>query len=250
MEIDRRLAVVLISVMKRILLTALLLALAGCASIPKQTVDLSKAIGEDLQILQKTHTRIIELHFDKIINDINSLVDEVYKPFVISSVLNEDLEKFKAGGKSDNLFGALETSTKVSDAKQADALLEKMSFFIEAIHDDVEDYRDSLLSPIRKQKEDLLAAVNQSYDNAKYANATITAHLESIQKLKTTQQEALARVGLSKADSIITNSLVKLSDQVEKAVQQGRDINLKSDQAKTQLDEVSKKIKELTLKKK
>lgn len=40
------------------------LLLVSCASIPKETVTLSKTIGSDLQILHDSHRNMVQLYYN------------------------------------------------------------------------------------------------------------------------------------------------------------------------------------------
>jgi len=120
--------------------------------------------------------------------------------------------------------------------------------FQEAAREQIESKRDELLQPIRNQHLDISREINQSYANASYANASITAYLQSLQKLKSAQQEGLSMIGLAGADTTFTNSLVRLSQQVEMTVKAGKKIDIRSDEALIKLETISDKIKTLTTK--
>ena len=106
-----------------------------------------------------------------------------------------------------------------------------------------------MLTPINKQRDEIIRKVNTSYENAIYANSTITGYLKSIRKVKETQQEALSMIGLQGADNLVTNTLVNISDKIEAAVIKGKEIDIKSDQAMQQLEEITNQIKKITNKK-
>lgn len=218
--------------------------LTACASIPKETVTLSQTLGNDLVILHHAHRNIITIHFDQIKDDVNSFVDEVYTPFIIHYVLKSEFQKFKAGNPS--LYGAIEDAGNSEDLKVTKNAISVMQEFQEAARFQIEKRRNELMTQILKQESDITAAIDQSYEDAIYANSTITGYLQSIRKVKAAQQEALSMIGLSGADTLITNSLVQISDRVSKAVQLGKKIDVMSDDAKTQLDEISNQIKEIT----
>lgn len=42
------------------------LLLVSCASIPKETIILSKTIGSDLQILHDSHRNMVQLYYNRI----------------------------------------------------------------------------------------------------------------------------------------------------------------------------------------
>jgi hypothetical protein len=45
--------------------------LSSCSSIPKETVELSKVLGNDIKILQNSHKTTVKLFYDKIIENKN-----------------------------------------------------------------------------------------------------------------------------------------------------------------------------------
>lgn len=215
----------------------------SCVSIPKETITLSQTLGSDLKVLHNAHRNIIEIHFNKIEEDINSFVNDVYAPFIIHHVLKSELTNYKAGKPS--LYGTIELAGKQEGKAESENALNEMTDFQDAARKQIESKRNELLSPILKQKAEIVSAVNGSYEHAIYANSTITAYLQSLQKVKATQQEALSLIGIEGADALITNSLVKVSEQVNDAIVQGKKIDPLSDDAYNQLEKVSKQIKEI-----
>jgi len=225
----------------------LIFLLSACTSIPKETVLLSQTLGNDLKILHKSHCDIIDIHFINIESDINSFVDEVYAPFVIHYALKSQFQDYKEG--KSGLYSIIEIAGKHEGKKEAKDAIDVMQEFQEAARKDIERQRDELLLPIKMQHSEIIKSINQSYENISYANTTITTYLQSLRKLKGTQQEVLAKIGLDGADTLITNSLLKLSEQVEKVVKAGRKIDIQSDDAYKELEKISNQIKEITNKK-
>ena len=219
----------------------------ACVTIPKETVTLSQTLGNDLVILHKANRNIIDIHFKKINNDINSFINDVYAPFVIHYALESELKNFKAGNPS--LYLTIEIAGQKEGKIESENALKEMTDFQDAARRKIESKRNELLTPILKQQEEIVLAVNQSYEHAIYANSTVTAYLQSIRKVKGAQQEALSMLGLEGADTLITNSLVKVSEQVENAVNAGKKIDVQSDDAYNQLEKISNQIKAITNKK-
>lgn len=219
----------------------------SCVTIPKETATLSQTLGSDLQILHNAHRNIVDIHYKKIINDINSFVDDVYSPFIINYVLKSELKKYKEGNPS--LYGTIEIAGQKEGKMESDNALKEMSDFLDAARKQIESKRNELISPIIEQESQVLSAVDQSYEHVIYANSSITLYLQSIRKVRSEQQQALSMMGLNGADTLITNSLVKLSDKVDMALRKGKEIDIKSDDAYNQLDGIIKRIKELTNKK-
>lgn len=229
---------------KNVCILAIALSLTACVSIPKETVTISQMLGSDLQQLHKAHRNIIDVHFNKIKSDVNTFVDDVYAPYIIHYVLKNELNEYKEGRPS--IYGTIETAGKQEGKQESNAAINEMSDFLTAAREQIESKRSELLTPIIQQETEIIMAVNQSYENAQYANSTITAYLQSIRKVKDAQQEALSMLGLQGVDSLITNSLVRTSEQVDLAVKQGKKIDIQSDEAAKQLEEIFSKIKKLT----
>lgn len=232
---------------KSVLLVAAISFITSCASIPKETVTLSQALGNDLVVLHQAHRNIAELHFRKIKDNINSFVDDTYAPFIIQFVLNKELEAYQAGQPS--IYTILEVMEKNGGKQEIDAAVKEMADFQEAARKQIERKRNELLMPIASQEIEIMGAINQSYENAIYANSTITGYLQSVRKVKEAQQEALSVIGLKGADTLITNGLVQVSEQVNEAVRKGKEIDLKDKNAFQQLEEISTLIKEIIIKK-
>jgi hypothetical protein len=218
--------------------------LSACVTIPQETVILSETIGNDLKVLHNSHRNLIEMYYGKIKDDVNLLVDEVYAPFVIHYVLKTEFENYKKGDSS--LFRTIETAAKVQGKIESENVLTEMVDFQTAAHWQISNKRDELMSPIISQESYILAKIDQSYENANFANSTITGYLKSIRKVKETQQEALSLIGFGGADTVITNSLLKLSELVNEVTEEAKNIDVKSDEAFKQFESISSKIKQLT----
>lgn len=232
---------------RNLIIVLTLVIFSACASIPKEVVTLSQKLGKDIKVLHNSHINTVQVYFGKIKYDINSFIDEKYAPFIIHYVLKSELANYKQGKTS--LYGTIEIAGQKEGQKEANDAIAVMMDFQEAARKQIESKREELLSPIRKQELEIINAVNQSYENVQYANSSVTAYLQSIRKLKETQQQALSMIGLEGSDSLVTNSLVKLSEQVEKAVKTGKEIDIKSDDAYKQLEKLANQIKEITTKK-
>lgn len=89
-------------------------------------------------------------------------------------------------------------------------------------------------------------SVDSSFRNVIYANATLTAHLESVHKVKEKQNKLLTNIGLGGLDDKVTSRLVELSEAVDKIVREGNTINTKSSEAKQNVENILNDIKELT----
>ena len=218
--------------------------MTSCAAIPKATVTLSQTMGSDIVALQKSHRATVDLLFERIEGDINRFVDEVYAPYVINFVLKEELNAYENGDASLylTLIDAGKNATKEATSEAVQVMLE----FTEAANAEVNGKREELLAPVLEQKHALLRSIDESYTNVLAANATLTAYLASARKLKETRTGIFDQVGLGGVEDWATNQLVGLSDTLDKLIAAGNRIDVKSDEAKVQIDNVITNIKSLT----
>ena len=222
------------------------LLLVSCASIPKETIILSKTIGSDLQILHDSHRNMVQLYYNRIKLNVNTFIDDVYATFVIHHVLEAELNQHIRGESS--IYGIIENAGKTGGKAETKEALNVMLEFQEAANQQINAKRNELLFPILEQEREILNAIDQSYQNTIYANTTLTAYLVSVQKIKESQNEALSIVGLNGLDTTFTNRLVELSGFVDMALEKGEQIDIKSNEAQQQIEDIVNKIKELTKK--
>ncbi|WP_439182628.1 hypothetical protein [Carboxylicivirga taeanensis] len=218
--------------------------LSSCASIPKETVELSKVLGSDIQTLQRSHESMIDLYYNKIITDVNRFIDDVYAPFIIHYVLKKEMENYS--NQQASIYGTIEAAGKTGGKTETDEALNVMTEFLEDANYQIEKKRTELLTPITQQKKELIARIKASYANAIYANLTITSYLESIRKVKEAQQEALSLAGLDGAEAELNSILLQTSDIVETAINKGKEIDIKSKEALQKIEEITKQIKTIT----
>jgi hypothetical protein len=223
---------------------AVILLFTGCATVPKETVILSQSLGNDLQALHESHRNCMEVYYRNIKGSINSFIDDVYAPFIIHNTLNKELENYRKGGTS--FYKAIESATQKGAKKDSDDVLNSMYDFLAGARDQIEKKRNEYLFPIIKQENGLIQSVDQAYEKAIQTNSTITGFLQSAGKTKGNQQAALTGVGISGADTLTTNNLVRLSEWLDVAVEEGKRIDIKSDDAYKQVESISKRIKQLT----
>jgi hypothetical protein len=218
-----------------------LLSLAGCASVPEESVTLSETLGRDLLELEQSHLQLVSLHYQGLEDKVNTFVDDTYAPFVINFVLKDELELFHSGEPS--LYATLTAAAESAAKEPTSEALSEMADFVEAAREQIESKRAELLLPILQQEQEVTAAIRRAYANTLYANTALTAHLRSIRKVKEAQGQALSVIGLEGADVKITEHLVRASDEISTLLRKAKEIDAKSDDAYKKLEEISDKIK-------
>jgi hypothetical protein len=137
--------------------------LAGCASVPVESVQLSEAVGRDLESLHVAHKELAVRYFQRMHRDVDEFVDEVYRPYVIRSTM-EDL----------GLIAKLQASLQPGSALDP---LDVMEIYVEEAMKQIEVYRAELQAPVTEQEVQVLGAIDASHLRVQNANSIVTGHL-------------------------------------------------------------------------
>lgn len=175
--------------------------------------------------MSQAHIDFVNGYFDELEENVNRLIDDQYRPFIISRVLEQDVDAFKSDDpqtKEQSIFNAIqiafvdnqELSHSQKAKAQSDALL-GMKFLYSGIDEQVEKKRNSLLSPLKKQRHTFLTAIRANYDVIIRKNAVLTGLLASIVDVHEAQANILEEAGLDRdLRSKVGLGLEKLSKTV------------------------------------
>ncbi len=195
---------------------AICLSLFGCAQVPPQSVELSATLGRDLQELQRSHRKAIDLLHDQEIERINRYIEQVVIPTYAKAVtdsvglrLSQDLSK------------AIGTNATQADK---DRIYEEMRKTVLGISSRVEKQRQELSAPIEVARKARLQELDMAYAQMQQANSVLTAHLASVVKVNTVQDELLAKAGLTDFRRKVGDSALELDKQVEEALSTAKDV--------------------------
>ena len=217
----------------------------SCISVPKQTVQLSSVIGTDLKVLENSHTTMVGLFYNEIMNNMNGFIEDVYAPFIINYVLKKELDSYHNSQPS--IFEAIEDAATKGGKANTEKAYNDMSDFLKAARTQIEKKRNELLVPIQKQWDSIILNIKISYGNTILASSSVTSYLQSISSLKESQNEVLSVIGLKGKTEELTNTLLKMSDVTKSLLTKGKEIDIKSDDAynkmKTLTDEIKSIIK-------
>ena len=215
----------------------------SCISVPKQTVKLSSVIGTDLKVLENSHTTMVGLFYNEIINNINGFIEDVYAPFIINYVLKKELDSYHNSQPS--IFEAIEDAATKGGKANTEKAYNDMSDFLKAARTQIEKKRNELLVPIQKQRDSIILNIKISYGNTILASSSVTSYLQSISSLKESQNEVLSVIGLKGKTEELTNTLLKMSDVTKSLLTKGKEIDIKSDDAYNKMKTLTDEIKSI-----
>lgn len=216
-----------------------LLLYAGCAQVPKQSVDLSATVGRDIAQVYQAHRDLAVILYGRIKNDVNKFIDEVYAPYQIEKLLQADHEDFEKGDPN-SLFSALDAAIKSpNDPDVQKKALDAMDVFVQVVRAEVESYRKERLALVLAQERKVLSAIDRSYNQIHYANSIVTGHLASVVKVHDAQEELLNEFGIEGLRKEIGQKLANTSNKVAEFVETARKME-------HTIAEMEEKMKELT----
>ena len=232
------------NIKKIIAFVAIALICSSCVSVPKEVVDLSKIIGKEIGSLHKTHRNFVELYYKKIEDNVSDFIEDIYTPYIINFVLKGELDSHKKGEES--LYGDILKAGQSDKKEYAEKALKTMQEFQEAAYRRIEYKREELLSPIIKQKEKIVNNIDESYEALLHMNTDVTLYLKSIEEVKKSQEKVMSILGIDKQKrEEVMDNLVKASKITDDALKKLKEVDIKSSDAKEQIEQFSKQIEDI-----
>lgn len=218
--------------MKLVWIVVLLLSfLSGCAQVPKESVELSTTLGRDLQEVQRSHRRAIDLLYDRDVERINRYLDDVAMPTYV---------RFAIAGVGERLSEDLKVALAPNAPQSAkDKVLDEMRKVVQGVADRVARQRTELLAPVEDSRKSSLHELDLAYAEMQRANAVLTAYLSSLTKVHSLQDELLAKAGLKSFREKVGDEALAANAKVTQALEGAQD----TEKALAQLKEALAKVK-------
>jgi hypothetical protein len=186
--------------LKMLLVSLMLAGAAGCATVPPQAILLSRGMGSDLASVQASYRQLIRTHFQDQRDRVNAFIDTRWEPTYLRGFIQS---------------GELVQTATGSDPAEVLAGVED---WVTVALDEIAARRGSLLRPINQQEDSLLTATDVAFAQLLRANATVTAHLESLRHVQTEQDQVLDQAGLKSLRDRIDSGLTRVSEGTQSAI--------------------------------
>lgn len=203
--------------------------LAGCASVPPQSVELSAHVGQDLLAIKQGHVFYVNSFYDRLVFEANRAIDNEYTPALIAAELN--------GAAGSSLMKSLEEGK--AGGLPARKAVDFMQIFLVGIHDRAENQRRIVLGHIEAARASAISQAESAYGNIFRANSTITAYLTSLRKLREAQDAILAKAGVPNLQDEIAQETATASDQIDSLLTRARRGEVTVDQVTQTLEKLS-----------
>ena len=187
--------------------------------MPKEVVELSYTTGQDIASLQTSYDNLIHEFYDQLRDRRLEYLNDTWTPHFI--------EKWIADGKLVEVAkGELvwseedeEFRAPTSGNAEQELLATVLTWADEAMFD-IQQKRDSLLFPLDREESKLRREVREAFARIVQANATITAHLNSLRKVQEVQDDVLSALNVKELRDKIDDALVSASERANKALRQ------------------------------
>lgn len=221
---------------------ALAFVTSGCSTVPKEVVELSYTLGQDIGAVRQIHIALIHDRFDRLRAQRLQYFDDVFKPkFIEGWIQSEHLVEIANGQL---VWSKTEKKYVAPTAGQEKAqLLYTIQLWAKVALVKLDAKKKSLLDPIDSDEKAMIAQADEAFSRLERANATITAHLNSLRKVQEVQDEALKDLKVKDLRDKLDQMLIKTSE----SAQQGLDDIKKADgiinEAQDSADKLIKEIK-------
>ena len=219
----------------RLIIVSIIIAVFsfGCQTVPKEVVELSYVMGEDLEALNTSYANLIHQYYENLRDQRRAYLDDVWYPRFIANWREKG--ELVAIVKEKRIWSEEKKSLITIPVGSApDESVKTLEDWLISALDEYERKESELLDPLNKDEERLIELVKQAFINVTRANATITAHLNSLRKVQDVQDETLKALNLKELRDEINKQLINASkkaknglEQVEKADEKAEKVTLK-----------------------
>lgn len=124
-------------------------SVGGCATVPKEIVELSYTIGQDMNSLHSSYLTLVQDHFQNLRTQTMTYLNNRWIP----NYLNDFI-------KSGELIHLAQDTNPVN-------VFEGVSTWVEVAIEEIENKKVQLLSPIDKDEKELLVSVDDAFSRSK-----------------------------------------------------------------------------------
>lgn len=220
--------------------------ICSCTTAPRETVELSEIVGEQIVELQRSHEQFVSLYFDSLREDVDEFIRDRWIPTFYRNIVSGE----GAGGAEFReqldiayILATLDWPATISvseiddpDVRRAvraaiDGIVEEQSAslggvlvdFAKAAQIEINKRRASLMEPIDKQEALILAELRATYADVQRGHATIEAYLGSVVDVVEQQDQIASKLAGEGARQRLLEHAAELSEQAASALEREED---------------------------
>lgn len=209
----------------RVLLLTMTFLAAACSSVPRETVELSYVMGQDIRELQRSYDRMIVDRFDTYRTQREAYLEEEWIPMFLDDWVEQG--RLIDTARGDVVWDAerrmfVEPDRGEDQQQRLDTVLIWSREAVSAI----ERKRRELLDPLDEREAEIRTDVREAFDQILAANAHITAQLNSLREVEEVQQDITRRLQVDDELQRINEALSDTSSWAESQLEELRDAGL------------------------
>jgi hypothetical protein len=209
--------------------------LAACATAPRQTVELSEIVDQQIAQMQASHEKFVRLYYDGLRHDVDEFMTQRWTPQFLSNVIEakgKGGKEFRAAldrgyalanvdwSKAVRIEGIDDPKTReaIQQAIDAVAVRERGELgqvlidFSNEAQKQIGIQRRKLLDPIDAQEAFVLDELRQGYAQLLAGSASIKAYLASVVSVKESSDAVLKQVGLLDEQRRLIDTAIQVNE--------------------------------------
>lgn len=211
---------------QRSIAAGLALLLGACSTtVPKEVVELSYKMEQDMVHVEQAYIELVHQHVAVLKKQREDYLYNEWAPVLLEDwIKNGQLIQMAQGqvvydNEVDD-FVAVSTPDRLSQLKS-------ITEWALVASEEIEAKRRELITPLEEAEEQLISDIRQSFTRLVYSNQTITAHLNSLREVQSVQNELLASAGFEDLRDQINQKLSDLSVQANTGLETVRELDEK-----------------------
>ncbi|MBU1701772.1 MAG: hypothetical protein KJ970_15385 [Candidatus Eisenbacteria bacterium] len=180
----------------------------SCATVPKESVELSMAVEQRITEMQKSHETFVKEYFRLSRERIGDFIEYRWGPVFVENFVHDA-----------NLLPLLNQSTASGESDRIQILFE----FVMAASEQIENQRKRMIVPLEKLERKTLEELRATYTELNSMQGSLTAFILSVHDIQVEQDRVLRHTGLlEKRDQIIAET-ISINDTILELIETGDD---------------------------
>ncbi len=167
----------------KLLLAAVTVMLAACASIPPEAPELSAQLGQRISAIELAHQRLVGQFFTDRRQRVDDFVQQVWVPAFAAEFFNDPVV--------DRMWKDVVASSDPQDR------LKFITIVGPRLQQKINAKRIELVKPLDDLEREVLLRLKRDYDQARAINNTLTAFLQSASKVDANRKRYLDMLGVN-----------------------------------------------------
>lgn len=183
--------------------------LIGCASIPKESPELSHEVGQRISAMKEAHLNLVEQYFDLKKEEVKQTFEEEWIPAYA--------ESFFSHPETKNYWDSLADG---DEDERAQFLVEAGPTLLKEIREKQNEY----LAPLNEMESQVKDSLRREYDQILSANNTLTSFLSGAAEVNENREQYLDLFGVQ--SGAVDRQISRVEERSAKIMEEIREANI------------------------